>query len=84
MVPSVIPFGWNILTKDPNVVGYVVIVIKSSHPNNLTIQNFCFNSYFVVLGKGNGNVIGLVQSILNSSHQRHFAVKSGPIRLDVR
>ena len=40
VLPSVIPFGWNILAKDPNVVGYVVIVVKSSHPNNLTIQNF--------------------------------------------
>ena len=28
---------------------------------------FDFNSYFVVLGKGNGSVIGLVQSIFNSS-----------------
>jgi len=38
VVRSIIPSDWNIrLEKNPNVVDYVIIIIKSSHS---TIQNF--------------------------------------------
>jgi len=40
VLPSVIPFGWNIQAKDLNIVEYVTVIIIKSSPNNSTIQNF--------------------------------------------